>query len=503
MNLTSKRMLPFLTACASVLALSASAQTTWVSDNFEAEGEGYTNAATGSAAGIYKMSTWGGANNDWYTNLVWFADAGDASSIQTNEDAFAGARSITNANAQAKILKLETEGQTLMRPVYVDGATGTISFAAAPVYLDTLIKFTPSEDDPEITDSNIKIAVFVNVNSNLVVRHKYTDGFTFIPTNSVFEGLGPIDPNDWHRLTLKLAYSDTGDNGFYSPMFEIWFDGDRLTHANGAVNTTTYSGGGYFFPLKDGDVTLSQVSFQGTGYVDDLVIADWTTPLTQTGLLLTLVFNDDLMDVTFNSSAVTSNQTVTIAPAGGALAIQAIDWYQINGVTGDGVSYSGTTGSLINASSGTVTVDATGRTATIEASQYTGTIPTGLPGAYANVPADKLSAWAVNSGLSQADVMANAADYLDNYLLNVDETVSADIEITSIVIDEVNETATITVGATDAAVNFTSLNGTLVVSTSDDLVSWSDQTIEFNEQTTEATVVVPYTAGNFLKVWVK
>lgn len=501
MNLTSKRMLPFLTACASVLALSASAQTTWVSDNFEAEGEGYTNAATGSAAGIYKMSTWGGANNDWYTNLVWFADAGDASSIQTNEDAFAGARSITNVNAQARILKLETEGQTLMRPVYVDGATGTISFADAPVYLDTLIKFTPSEDDPEITDSNIKIAVFVNVNSNLVVRHKYTDGFNFIPTNSVFEGLGAIDPNEWHRLTIMLTASATFGN---APAFEITFDGDKLTHANGAVDIETYSGGSWFFSLKDGDVTLSQVSFQGTGYVDDLVIADWTTPQTQTGLLLTLVFNDNLMDVTFNSSAVTSNQTVTIAPAGGALAIQAIDWYQVNGVTGDGVSYSGgNTGALANTSSGTVTVDATGRTATIEASQYTGTIPTGLPGAYANVPADKLSAWAVNSGLSQADVMANAADYLDNYLLNVDETISADIEITSIVIDEVNETATITVGATDAAVNFTSLNGTLVVSTSDDLVSWYDQTIEFNEQATEATVVVPYTAGNFLKVWVK
>ena len=45
MNLTSKRMLPFLTACASVLALSASAQTTWVSDNFEAEGEGYAEHA--------------------------------------------------------------------------------------------------------------------------------------------------------------------------------------------------------------------------------------------------------------------------------------------------------------------------------------------------------------------------------------------------------------------------------------------------------------------------
>ena len=505
MNLTSKRMLPFLTVCAGALAFTASAQTQWVADNFEAEGTGYTNAALDSAAGLYKMGVTGTQNEN--TNFVWFADQNDASKIVTGVGAYSGARSITNANAQAQVLQLETEGGTLTRPLYVNGATGSVDFSAAPVYVDTLLKFTPSETDPEnITEaSGIKIAVYVNSSSNLVVIHKYTDGSVFIRTNSVFTSLGVIDPAAWHRLTIKLAYSETGDNGFYNPLFEIWFDGDRLTHANGAVNTTTYSGGGYFFPLVDGNIQLTQVAFQGTGALDDLVVADWTTPLKSTGLLLTLSFNDDLLDVTFDSSAVTNGQVVTVGASGSALAIQAIDWYQVNGVTGTGVSYSGSTGSLSQASSGTVTVDQSGRTATIEASQYTGTIPTGLPGAYANVPADKLSAWAVASGLTQAQVMANAADYLDNYLLNIDESIDANLEITSITIDEVAEIATITVSATDPAVNFNSINGELVVWTSDDLTSWGEPVSYSISLTTasEVTIDVPYAAGSFIKARVE
>ena len=52
MNLTSKRMLQFLSLCAGAFALTATAQTVFVADNFEAEGVGFTNAAIGAAAGM-------------------------------------------------------------------------------------------------------------------------------------------------------------------------------------------------------------------------------------------------------------------------------------------------------------------------------------------------------------------------------------------------------------------------------------------------------------------
>ena len=109
MNLTSKRMLQFLSVCAGAFALTASAQTIWVSDNFEAEGAGLTNAAIGDAAGMYKANVWGTMSQ--LTNLTWGAGAGDASTIQAFEGSYtANSRPITEANAKAQALKLEHRG---------------------------------------------------------------------------------------------------------------------------------------------------------------------------------------------------------------------------------------------------------------------------------------------------------------------------------------------------------------------------------------------------------
>ena len=83
MNLTSKRMLQFLSVCAGAFALTASAQTIWVSDNFEADGAGLTNAVIGNAAGMYKAYVWDISSQQTATNSV---EAGaDASTIQAFE----------------------------------------------------------------------------------------------------------------------------------------------------------------------------------------------------------------------------------------------------------------------------------------------------------------------------------------------------------------------------------------------------------------------------------
>ena len=518
MNLTSKRMLQFLSLCAGAFALTATAQTVFVADNFEAEGVGYTNAAINDAAGMYKANVWG--TQSQYTNLVWEAGAGDASTIQAFDGTYAAGRPITNANAQAQALKLETEGQTLTRYIAFtqDDGSGSdgipvttpapIDAGVTPVFVDTLIKFTPSEDEPEISDPSVKIAVYVNVNSNLVVRHKKFTGASFDAVSSVFAELGVIDPDQWYRLTLKMGY----DADFPATYFEIYLNGgSALTHANGAVNVSTWSNGKMFLALSTealggGSTSLMQVSFQGTGYVDDLVVARDITPFGgQAALTLTLAFNDDLLDVTADGTPVAPNAEVV---SGATLVINAIDWYQINSVTGDGITFSGGTGDMTNMTSGTISADVAGRTATIAAGQYSSgsTVPTGLAAPYDTVPADKLAAWAVASGLSEQDVALNAADYLDNYLLNIDESSSAQLEITSVVLDSVNEIATITVGATDPAVDFTDLNGTLVVTTTEDLAVAFGNPQTFTITATgeaEVTIQVPYAAGNFIKAVVQ
>lgn len=512
MNLTSKRMLQFLSLCAGAFALTATAQTVFVADNFEAEGVGYTNATINNAAGMYKANVWGAQSQ--YTNLVWEAGAGDASTIQAFDGTYAAGRPITNDNAKAQALKLETEGQTLTRYVAFteDDGSGSLGIprttptdvevsSALPVYVDTLMKFTPSEDDPEVTDPNIKLALFVNVSSNLVLRHNYWDGSGYVTTNSVFTDLGVINPEQWYRLTIKMQYHDS-----YGAMQAwLWLDGTSLTHYNGEVGGSSIHNGPIFYTINDSK-TLSQVSFQGTGYVDDLVVARDITPFGgQAALTLTLAFDDDVLDVLVDGQPV---QPSAVVESGSTLEITAVDWYQINSVTGDGITYTGTTGELEGESTGTITADGPDKTATINASQYTGSISTGFPPGhpYETLPANKLAAWAVASGLTEQDVALNAEDYLDNYLLNIDESIAAQLQITSIVYDPVNEIATITVGATDPAVNFTKLNGTLVVQTTDNLAAGFGATTEYDITLTaagEVTIEVEAIAGNFIRAYVQ
>lgn len=70
MNLTSKRVLQFLSVYTGACALSVSAQIYYLADNFEAEGDGYTNAAIDSAAGLYKAHVWGTSSHVIYNKLT-------------------------------------------------------------------------------------------------------------------------------------------------------------------------------------------------------------------------------------------------------------------------------------------------------------------------------------------------------------------------------------------------------------------------------------------------
>ena len=514
MNLTSKRMLQFLSVCAGAFALTASAQTIWVSDNFEATNvaDGYTNAVVGDAAGMYKAYVWG-TMSQW-TNLTWEAGAGDASTIQLFEGSYtANTRPIDDGNAKLQALKLETEGQTLTRYIAFEATpdpdddeaktqptTIPVSAASGPVYVDTLMKFTPSEDDPEVTDPGVKLALFVNANSNLVLRHSYYLDGNYYPTNSIFEG-NLINPEQWYRLTIKMQYHSSYD----AIQTWVWLDGTPLAHYNGETEQGSAHNGPIFYTLN-GSQILSQVSFQGTGYVDDLVVTDTIVPFQTAGTTLTLVFNDNLLNVfDVNDAGVASNATIT---SGATLKIYTEDWYQINSITGDGIAWTGTTlgGDLVTNATGTVTADAAGRTATINAGLFTGTIPTDLTGPYATVPADKLAAWAIANSLTLADVVANAADYLDNYLLNISPSVDADIEITSIVYDPVAETATITVEATSTAVDFNTINGTLTVRTGDDLTALgatTEFTFSIDTPGEVVTFVVNEVAGKFIRARVE
>jgi len=441
MNLTSKRLVQFVAGCASLCVLTASA-TDYVSDSFESGGDGLTNGVSGMPIGQYKSIPSQDGNS---TSYVWQAQSGDASCL-TNIDnsSFSGGefRPITNATHDL-VLNLATEGQTLTRAL--DGNATNDFYNNGPYYVDSLIQFTPSEDNPTISDSSVKAALFVNASSNLCVYHSYTPdgGGTFVATNSDLNV--HIDPTSWYRVTIKLGQiPEAGGKTGY----QLFLNGMLVTNDAAIDETASHPGTWFVNPATSLDATLlSSVSFQGTGMIDELVVTDSPAPFssaTPTGVLLTLAFDPTKLFVSVDGSTVNSNDTVV---SGSTLVMNTVDWYQINSITGDGVTYDnvdGTIGAaLCTNSATTVHADAAGRTATIAVGLFSGW-PEGS-GTYTNYPMSQVATWASMHGVSVSDAYANMGSYLDDYLFNVDPGTDPKLVIASISVDNNNNQYTVVV----------------------------------------------------------
>jgi len=483
MNLTLKQLFKFGVVCVSACAMTATAD--YLADSFE---EG----AVDDPIGEYKMVV-SGAQNE-ITNLAWYAASGDASALALTNAAYAdivGDGPI--AGDSAMILNLATEGNTLSRTAGVD-------CAASPVYVDTLIQFTPSEDEPTITSTDLKIALYVNAQSNLVVVHSmFTDPpntWTVIPeTNSVIDLGAPIDPAKWYRLTIAVSENGAGATETFS---QIYIDGTLISHEHafdvvGETNNATY-----FRSIQETVTDLKLVSFQGTGSLDELVVTnslpDFGTPA---AVMLTLASVGD-GTVTFTAAGI----GVTEVESGTEVVMTASDWYQIIDITSDGAGFMAT-GLPLDANSQVVT-------STVSATEDCIVTVTNavVSGPYPLAPEydlGSIATWALNYGVSQA----NAPTYIDQYLLNVAPAVTAELVITSIVVDKGAGTTTITVEAQNDsdAVDFDALNGEVTVYSTADLAAGFGTvpivTLPVTAVHDTATVVFTNTTDQFLKAKVE
>jgi len=499
MNLTSKRMLIGLAACVSACALTASAAQTWVSDSFEVADGG----ADSMPISTYKAEPYG--QSDYGTNYWWKSMDGDASKIvQTVSSEYFGIRPITNDGVTTSLhLNLETEGTTLIRYLKFGTADGEgkkdpvpVNFSAdANLYVDTLIKFTPSEDDPEINDNTVKIAVFVNANSNLVVYHKtyVGEGLTPTITNTVFGNID-INPDVWRRLTIQMGVPA----GLDESSCQVFLDGIVLSHANGYTEAGVADGTWFIWANNSTESAIEQVSFQGTGAIDEFVVADSAPGITPAGVQLTLSFTDTLVQV-YDQTAGAAVSNGGKVPTDNEIRIEAANWYEIYSVTGAGTgSFTGTPapGALVTATTGTVSATASD-TLTITAQPFSSStaISTGLGG---SLPANKVAAWALDNNLG---VNALTTAMLDDYLLDVAPGTDATISITSVEVS--GTTVTIKVAATDG-VNLGAINGTLKVVSSNTLpVSGGATYIPFTTDATGVATIVITNSGKFIKARVE
>jgi hypothetical protein len=188
------------------------------------------------------------------------------------------------------VLQLNTEGGNLTNTL-----ASAASFQTANVWVDTMVKFVPSEDLPTFDGpSDIKVAAYAYVKevqasplittTNLAVYHGYYDGSkspSFWKTNTVTAL--PVNVDQWYRLTIQLANGTTGMQAF-----RILVNGTPITNAiaykddwDARVDPESEdflpNNGPWFLSAASvaggsAEYQVATLQFKGTGFIDDLVV---------------------------------------------------------------------------------------------------------------------------------------------------------------------------------------------------------------------------------------
>ena len=456
-----------------------------VADDFEyiGEGQGTTNGYLNMPIGAYKSQPYGESSE--FTNYQWLAEADDLSKLVEDSSAYAGSIRPLEGSTTNLTLNLDTGAKTLVRTA---NNNAWFDFSESPIYLDTLVKFTPREDNPTISDPTVKAAVFVDTNLHLWVCHG-VGGAGQNKTNSD-TGL-VISTNDWHRLVIMLGkVPNTSDYAF-----KVYIDQTVVSCAAGMGADPEHphdSPGPWFWSAADNS-SFKEVAFQGSGMLDELVVTDVEPNQGMSALLLTLSYEPTQLMVSTNGVLINNNDLVL---DGSQIIINAHPWYEITSCgalfTGGDTTNTVAGTSMITNINGTITGYA-GATNMIASAAYsqTGFIATGLGH---DVPADKVATWAIANSLTTLD-----SDILDDYLMNVDAGTNPTLYIDSITVAGTD--ATIVIMATGGA-DLQRINGIVNVWTTDDLTDEfvsSGPTYVTATTGTQITVVVPSAAGKFIK----
>lgn len=400
----------------------------------------------------------------------WYAAATDAS-IVTNLGAHTGLPSASpispsQGGRASRVLKLNTEGATLTN--LLDGAT----LDTKDIWVDTLVQMVVSEDYPVAisNDVNVKAAVFLNTSSNLVVYHgsfdsvgvDYSDSKFTVITNNV------VEPNKWYRLTIALEHTATPAN---QEAFKVMLDGVAVESetqgytANWVNEFSTgvpVGGGSWFLSAArraGGNESgfakeVQALAFQGTGYIDDLVVTD-SDPFASAP------------SAAYWFLSVASSGSGTVDPVAGVYQLMvgdgtnvvadAADWYRIQSITTNGTAVGAAADlALYDLAVASMPVGVTNEVV------VTFHQPSTLSG-FGTSAID--ASWLDNWGLTESQMASLDDAAIDSaYLLNVDPAGTYDIELNIISIVKSGTTVTVVVELTDNGSPLaTTINGEVVL----------------------------------------
>ena len=170
-------------------------------------------------------------------------------------------------SAGSKYLSVDTGSNVLLRKAASD-PTCSCNLNDDPVFLDTNVKFTATEDNTVTPEAGDKLIVWLYAEegtTNLMITAAEAlnkVGAPTAPTN--FVANVTVSPDTWYRLTVKAAID--GNSHTY---FNVYLDGAPVAEVGGQKD---------FYSLVDsaagGGQEITAVGFKGTGALDNVV---WTT----------------------------------------------------------------------------------------------------------------------------------------------------------------------------------------------------------------------------------
>jgi hypothetical protein len=412
---------------------------------------------------------------------TWFSTTDDLSMI-TNSPSGAGYTTTSQwATAHTKVLQLNTQGAILTNNLNNGDAT-----SGDGIYLDTMVQFVASDSTPQActtNDTNIKAAVFANSSSNLVIYHGELGPLLGFGSNVVEVITGKVlNASTWYRVTIR--YKDHTGGGNEEALFQVKVDGVLITSTNAYPdNWWTYmdsntgalppkNPAGTWFPgATFGTRTvITAVAFQGTGYIDDLLVTPSDPLFTQGGPTFWYL---NVTGGGVGGTVVPGVGTSYPVPVGNSTNVHAytLPWYRLAMTTNGYQIASGATN--VNPTIASLAQNLT-NTVAVTFTPMTGQL------SYTNVPVS----W-VSNYYNEAQALADPNLGMD-YMLNQNPTnnYTATLTITSIAVaGDTNVAVGVQLGGTGLTLG-TKLNGNLeMLGTSNLTSAWTLVTASVSSNT--------------------
>ena len=449
-------------------------------------------------ASFEHLAPWGGSYTNINISNGWYSSSPEDQSVITNLGtyAFSSCTLPLPTSTHTNVLHLATQGTILTNDFTLghDGLSG-YDMSSQIIYMDTMIQFVASESAPaalitrDATDAllGIKASVYADVSTNLIIYCGTCDTYGYTISNVLVNTGIRLNATNWYRLTIAFDASFTSHNDIPNiEVFQILINGVAVTNSTGyAFDNTwqTYATSGYL-PTPDavsqGGATppssgtwflsanckqgssrkLTAIAFQGTGYIDDLVVTNGapTYTLAQSSFLITVNFSGNGSAST-NGLAALLGSPSTFSSAGiTSIVYTAQDWYRINTLqVSNSLSVAAAQGVKVYTQMlGTVTGDITNTVAFYQPAA------TNINPGYTNVSTAWLAAW----GQPESTSLHNngAFNLQQEYLLNVNPFIAEVYGFNVTAFAVTNATVAVSVSLTTNAVPYAStLHGTLAL----------------------------------------